>query len=382
VRARQDPASGRVLLALQLADTEAASMLEACARAALQPGTAAAPAAEPDAAPAGPGPAIRAPGARLALLHAYAAAARLAARLPDTRERPARMPLEPCGPSAAHGGDVIVAAVARGSGADGAGGAAAGGARAEAAAGLTRRGALARLAFLVDPPRGLVGRLLEAVRAAQGLAEAGFGLDRVWPGRDALHSRRRVWRSPPCSQLLIPDSSAHAHAVPQGRALTPAAPAGRRRAGRDERACGGRAGTAGRGRGRAGQPVRGRRARRAAGDHSLPGVRAPAGRAGGRAAARAVPPAPAGARRTPAQDPAGPGPARCPCASTRPGRAARPRGPRPRKYCGLAAHALQLPLPATGRSTPAGRSGCLLNCMLRCRLAAETASGYCHPVLH
>lgn len=182
MRARQDPASGRVLLALQLADTEAASMLEACARAALQPGTAASPAAEPDTAPAGPGPAIRAPGARLALLHAYAAAARLAARLPDTRERPARMPLEPCGPSAAHGGDVIVAAVARGSGADGAGGAAAGGARAEAAAGLTRRGALARLAFLVDPPRGLAGRLLEAVRAAQGLAGTGSGRDRVWPG--------------------------------------------------------------------------------------------------------------------------------------------------------------------------------------------------------
>jgi hypothetical protein len=235
VRARQDPASGRVLLALQLADTEAASMLEACARAALQPGTAAAPAAEPDAAPAGPGPAIRAPGARLALLHAYAAAARLAARLPDTRERPARMPLEPCGPSAARGGDVIMAAADRGGGADGAGGAAAGGARAEAAAGLTRRGALARLAFLVDPPRGLVGRLLEAVRAAQGLAEAGFGLDRVWPGRDALHSRRRVWRSPPCSQLLIPDSSAHAHAVPQGRALTPAG-AGRVAARRARRA--------------------------------------------------------------------------------------------------------------------------------------------------
>ena len=155
MRARQDPASGRVLLALQLADTEAASMLEACARAALQPGTAAAPAAEPDAAPAGPGPAIRAPGARLALLHAYAAAARLAARLPDTRERPARMPLEPCGPSAARGGDVIVAAADWGGG------------RAEPAAGLTRRTALTRLAFLVDPPRGLAGRLLEAVRAAR-----------------------------------------------------------------------------------------------------------------------------------------------------------------------------------------------------------------------
>lgn len=73
------------------------------------------------------------------------------------------MPLERCGPAPERGGDVLLAA------ADVA--AAGGGGCGAAAGGLTRAAALGELGFLVEPPRGLAGRLLEAVRVCSSILD-------------------------------------------------------------------------------------------------------------------------------------------------------------------------------------------------------------------
>ncbi|KAK9831313.1 hypothetical protein WJX81_001162 [Elliptochloris bilobata] len=203
----QDAAAGRALAALLLVNPGTSVVLESSARAVLSSHAGCPTPTGPRAGSPVPGLGLRsgpdaglsppacALGVRLALLEAFAAAARLLGRLPDATQADylqlMPMPLEASGPGCACGNDVLLPDAESGR---------AGGPGESVRGGLTRRAALGVLAFLVEPPRGLATRLLDLGDAlpaeAEELAAGALRLLAAAVGAPGNPARRRRATAP------------------------------------------------------------------------------------------------------------------------------------------------------------------------------------------